>query len=175
MINFLPPQEKKTLLEEENYRLVLVLGFLVFISLTALSLVLLSVEFYVKGQVKSQEIFVKAAEKEFAQFKPLQEKMSLINQDLSIIDSFYQNQVCFTDLLDAVSSKVASGVYLNSFSYEKESSRVKISGFSKNKNILSEFRTKLLNEERFSKVYFPISSWIKPENINFSATFVWSP
>ena len=175
MINLLPPQERKVLLEEENYKLVWILGVLILISLLALSLVLLSVDFYIEGQSQSQKILVDLKRKEFSQLQPIQEKLALINKNLCQLDSLYQQQVRLTKLLEDVSSKLVSGMYLTNFSYRRNGSRVEISGFSKKRDVLSEFRARMEGEKQFKNVYFPLSNWVESENINFKTTFIWSP
>ena len=178
MINLLPPQEKEVLLEERRYKLVLILGVLILFSLIALSLVLLSVKLYVSGQKTAQKIFVDLEKKELSQLQPLQKEMLSFNTNFSNLNLFYQSQNSVTAFLNDLSSDVVPGVYLTNLSissYKKNGSKVEISGFSKTRKNLSDFRMKLENDNKIKNVYFPLSSWIKLDNINFKANFVWAP
>ena len=175
MINLLPLQEKEGLKQEENFKLVLTIGILILSSLVVLSLILLSIEAYIKGQAQSQKILIDLEKKETSQFKELEEKVISINRDLSNLDTFYQNQASLTQLLEKTSSSLVTGMYLNSFSYQKNTSQVKLAGFCPTIEALSEFKGNLKKEKQFKEIYFPLSNWVQSKDINFSAIFIWSP
>ena len=163
------------LLEEEHYKLVLILGVLLLSSLIALSLILFSVETYIQGQAQSQKILIDLEEREFSQLKTLEEEVASFNRELSNLNSFYQNQIYLTSLFERISANLPEGIYLTSFSYRKRDSEVTLKGFCPTIEILSEFRGNLKKEKQFENIYFPLSNWVKPRDISFNVTFTWSP
>lgn len=173
MINLLPPQQKKELIQEENYKLTLILGFLVLVSLICLALILFSITFYLEGEIKLQKIQTELKKEEFSQFQPLQDKLSFFNRNLSKLDTFYKSQINLTPLLERFSEILPPGVYLTSFSYQKETFQISISGFAPTRADLFELRKNLKEKKEFGKVYFPLTVWTVPEGINFTGTLTW--
>jgi len=171
MINLLPPEEKKILQIEENWKLVLILGSLILIFLICLILILFSIKFSISGKVQSQKIIIEMEEKDFkkAETQDFREKIISINKNLSKLNSFYQEQVPLTEILEKISELLTPEVYLTSLSYQKETSKISLSGFAQTRETLFELKKNL--EREFKEVYFPPQSWIKPTDIDFQATF----
>ena len=94
MINLLPSQEKEALAQEENWRLVLILGTLFSAFLASFFLILLSIKIYTSNQAEIEKEILSQKEKAFntVQNQELQQKISSLNQNLLSLDSFYQNQ-----------------------------------------------------------------------------------
>jgi len=175
MINFLPPKEKKVLLEEKCYKLIFILNLLLLSFLISLSLILFSIKIYIQGDIQFQNILIDSEKEEFSQFKDFKKKIISLNQEFLNLNSFYQNQIYLTTLLEKISVILPSEMYLTNFSYQKENSKINLRGFSPTREILLEFKNNLKKEKEFEEVYFPPSNWVKAKDINFSATFIWSP
>jgi len=172
MINLLSPQQKRELLEEERFRLILILGILFLVFLILLSLILLSINIYILGQAEFQKILASSEKKEFPQrFKTLKEELTLINQDLSKVDSFYQSQFQLTEFLKRISEIIPEGVYLKSFSYQKGNSQITFSGFSPTVGALVDFKDNLEKQKDFKEIRFPPAVWIKLTDIDFEVNF----
>ncbi|MCJ7786600.1 PilN domain-containing protein [Patescibacteria group bacterium] len=172
MINLLPPQQKRDLLGEERFKLILILGILLLVFLILLSLILLSIKIYISGQAEYQKILANLEEKELPQrFNALKEKLNSINQDLSKIDSFYQGQFNLTEFLERISKIIPEGIYLNSFSYQKDTSQITLSGFSPTVEVLVDFKENLEKQKDFKEIRFPPVVWIKLVDIDFDLTF----
>jgi len=171
MINLLPPQQKRDLLGEERFKLILILVILLLVFLILLSLILLSIKIYISGQAESQKILANLGEKELPQFNTLKEKLNSINQDLSKVDSFYEGQFNLTEFLERISKIIPEGIYLNSFSYQKDTSRITLSGFSPTVEVLVDFKESLEKQKDFKEIRFPPVVWIKLVNIDFDLTF----
>lgn len=174
MINLLPPKEKEILKQEENYKLVLILGMLALVSLLVLFLILFSIKIYIAGEVSAQKIFVETEKEEFSRLESFQDDIALVNQELSNLEFFYQNQIYLSELFEEISSTLMPRMYLNRFSYQKNNSQIILKGFCPTAKMLSEFRDKLKEEKHFEEISFPLSNWVESENINFSATFIWA-
>jgi len=171
MINLLPPQQKRELLAEEKFKLILILVILLLLFLFSLSLILLSIKIYISGQAESQEILVSLGEKELPKFKSLKERLDLTNQNLSKIDSFYENQFSLSEFLERMSEITPEGIYLKSFSYEENTSQITLSGFSPTVEALVNFKENLEKQENFKEICFSPSAWIKLADIDFDVTF----
>ena len=180
MINLLPPQTKTELILEEKWKLVMLLGLLFLIFLVCLSLILISINIYISGEVASQKILLEQREKEFRtpQTQTLQKNLTVFNQTLSQLNSFYQSQFNISDVLEKISGLLPSGTYLTNLSCVAQASskdgwktNCNLSGFCPDRETLLDFKANLGNEKSFGEVSFPPASWVKPININFSVTF----
>lgn len=177
MINLLPSQEKKELEMEKKGRLTLVLGIILLISFLCLSLILFSIKIYISSKLESQKVLFKIEEERFkaSEIQDLREKIVRANQDLSKLDSFYRGRADLTKILEKVSVLLPPGVYLNSFTWQKETLQIGLSGFVSLRDDLFELKKNLEKEKDFSEIYFPASNWVKPKDINFSVTLKVKP
>ena len=171
MINLLPPQYKNELKQERKYKLVLILGIVVLFFLISLSLILLSIKFYTQGQVESEKILLSLKEKQFKtpETEALQKDIVLVNQEISKLSSFYQNQTNLVEILEKLSQIFPPGMYLTSLSYQKAIFQISLSGYAPTRETLVQFKENL--EKEFKEVNFPPSNWVVPTDINFQTTF----
>jgi len=171
MINLLPLQYKNELKEEKEYKLVLILGIIVLLFLISLSLILLSIKFYTQGQVESEKILLSLKEKQFKtpETEALQKDIVLVNQEISKLSSFYQNQTNLVEILEKLSQIFPPGMYLTSLSYQKAIFQISLSGYAPTRETLVQFKENL--EKEFKEVNFPPSNWVVPTDINFQTTF----
>lgn len=180
MINLLPPENKKELLKEEQYKIVLILGIFILFFLVSFSLILFSIKIYVSGQLEVEKEFVEQSRKEmeFSEIERLEKEIGSLNEDILELELFYQNQISLTEILEEISFVLPSGVYLKTISInpskEKDSKfLVSLSGFSSTRELLSEFKTNLEEKKELfkGKIDFPPSTWTKPVDIDFSLNF----
>ena len=169
MINLLPPKEKESLIQEENWKLVLILGTLFLSFLICLVLILFSIQIYISGKIQSQKVIIEIEEKEFRdpESQNFRGKIVLINQDLSKLNSFYQSQTNLTEILEKISGIFPEEMYLTSISYQKETFQISLSGFAPNREVLVGFKKNL--EKEFPDPHFSPQSWFKPTDfqVNF--------
>ena len=181
MINLLPAQYKEELKQEEGWKLVLILEILVLIFLICLTLILFSVKIFISGQLEAQKILLFQEEKKFeeSQIKNMEEKITISNQTLLELNSFYQSQTNLTEILEKISEILPINVYLTTLNFnpltatenEKHAAQISLSGFSPTREILLEFKKNLEKEQTFEEIYFPPSNWVKPTDIDFSVNF----
>lgn len=178
MINLLPPKEKEEILQEENWKLFMILGMLLLIFLVSLLLILFSIKIFIIGEVDVQKILFAEREKEFknTQMQNLQNNLTDFNKKLSQLDSFYQNQSNLSEILEEISKTLPSGVYLNNLSVvpQKEEDAgfiCNLSGFSSDRQTLLTLKGNLEKEKNFQEVFSPSSNWVKPTDINFTVNF----
>lgn len=175
MINLLPSQEKEALKKEEQFKVILILGIVVLASLVSFSLILSSINIFLYGELKSQEIIYAQREKELKnpQIQAFQANLADFNEKVSQLNSFYQDQVAFTEILEKISGIIPLEIspLSLSLSLEEETIKCSLSGFSPDRDILVQFKNTLGKEESFTEIYFPPTCWTKPKDINFTINF----
>lgn len=178
MINLLPPEEKEELLSEKKKRIVMIFWVLVLFFLFCFILILFSVRIYFQSQAESQKALLLEAEKEFGQseFQELREKINSINLSLTKLDSFYQQETYFSEVLEKVSKTLPQYAFFTNISVvpsaeEEFDIKVSLSGFVPTRGALFEFKKNLEKESNFQEIYFPPANWVKPTDIDFFITF----
>lgn len=173
MINLLPPEEKEILRQEKSWKLILILGILSLIFLISFALILFSIKIYLQSQLDFQKTLVKLEEERAKTFgiKNLQSEIAALNQNLSKLNSFYQRQISLTEILEKISKILPPEIYLNNFTYQRNTLQISLSGFAPSRENLLEFKKKLEEEKSFKEVYFPPQNWLKTTNIDFFLTF----
>lgn len=177
MINLLPPQQKKELKREEKWKLTSIFGIILLFSLLFFSLALFFIQTYISSELETWKIIFEIEEKKFktSKIQDFQKKIVVLNQNLSKLDSFYQEQIDLTEILEKISQTLPSEVYLNNLSWQKETSQVVLSGFAPKREDLFTLRKNLEKEKDFEEIYFPSSNWIKPKDIDFYVAFKIKP
>jgi len=184
MINLLPPTNKEELKKERTFHLVLILGALVVLFFVSISLLLLSIRIYVSGEIQIQEVLVEL-QREEDEGSPFA-KIRSLNNDIKGLDSFYQNQVVFSDIIVRISSAAPEQVHLTAFNYTPSSggsgrsatqtnARISLIGFAATTEDLLMFREKLEQDDMFGDFNFPSSNWNVENDINFSFDFEVNP
>ena len=172
MINLLPATEKENLLLEKNKRIVIILWLLLLFFLTCLILILFSIKIYIQAQVKSQQYLLTEVKKEKNQseIENFKEEINSINSNLTKLNSFYQNEIYLSDILEKISKTLPKELYLTNLSVIFPS--VSLSGFAPTTEALFEFKENLEKEPSFKEVSFPTADWVDLVDIDFSATFI---
>lgn len=175
MINLLPPETKKEINQEENWKLIMILEIVILFFLISLFLILFSIKIYVSGEINVQKILYDQREDEFknSQMRPLEEEIDISNKILSELDNFYKNQMSFAETLEIISKTIPSGSYLTNLSAVPQQNTINfgLSGFSPTRENLLKFKENLEKEEFFKEIYFPPINWAQSTNINFSVNF----
>ncbi len=173
MINLLPPRYKQELKQEENFKIILILGVFFLFSLVSLVLILFSIKIYIQSQLEYLKIMVELEEKIFqkTEIQYLQKEITFANQNLSELKTFYQHQINLTNILEKISQILPPGMYLTTFFWEKSSFQIFLTGFSPSREILFEFKKNLEQERYFTEINFPPANWLKPSDIDFQVNF----
>lgn len=156
----------------------MILGIDILLILVCFSLILYSIDIFISGETKVQKILYEEREKELKnpRTQTLQTNLIVLNQTLSWLQSFYENQFKVTKILEEISETVPSRVYLTNLSINPKIEKEKITeytlaGFSPTREILLKFKENLEKKEIFEEIYFPPANWVKPADINFTVTF----
>ncbi len=176
MINLLPPKEKEELVLEIKKNLAITLGGIFLVFLICLILVLMSIRFYILGEIASRSIILNQSEKIYQtpDFILYKTAVQNYNKDFEQILNFYKNQTFFSSALEVVSEiPRPRGLYFTGLSVKRNKDKLSasVSGFAKSREDLLNFKSSIEKAKQISNVYFLPQSWIKPTNINFSLTF----
>lgn len=172
MINLLPPREKKELAERETQKLIIIWSVLISLFFISLIFGLLSIKFYLSGQLAFQTTLYEITKEELNTQKnqELKKEIRNLNKDITRISSFYKSKILLTEILKRLVTSLPSTVVLYSLTYQRDNSSIILTGFAKNREALLSFRDNLEKEKIFSEVFFPPSNWVKPEDITLFVT-----
>lgn len=172
MINLLPIAEKEKLSLEKSKRMVIILWLLLLFFLTCLILILFSIRIYIQAQVRSEQYLLTEVKKEKNQseIENLKEEINSINLSLTKLNSFYQNGIYLSDILERISKTLPNELYLINLSVIFSS--VSLSGFAPTTEALFKFKENLEKEPGFKEISFPPGNWVDVTDIDFSITFI---
>ncbi len=173
MINLLPSPQKEELIQEERFKIVLILGIAILAFLISLILILFSIKTSLITELGIQKIYFEQKERELKspQIGQLEEKITDLNLTLSKLNSFYQSQLNLTEILEKISQTLPEKTYLTTLNFNLPTSQFTLSGFSPSREILLDFKENLEKTEGFQEIYFPPANWVEPTDINFSVNF----
>lgn len=173
MINLLPPEEKQKILKEKRLKTILILEIFVLSFLVSLALILFLVKTYLKEEIAIQKIFFLEREQQIKihKIQENEKEIEVLNNELLKLDSFYQNQIYLSEILEKISQILPPDIYLANFNFQKESSQISINGFCPSQEILLELKKNLGKQDFIKDLYFPLSNWIKPNDIDFNLSF----
>ncbi len=173
MINLLPPQQKKELLQEQKYKLFLIFGVLAVVFLIALSLALFAIKINISGKFQSEKIAISP------QVQDNEARITEINKNLRDAEFFYEKNPDFTKTIDEifkiVPSKISLALFSLDFSKKTEDFSASLQGFSPDREYLSQLKKNLESDASFKEVNFPPSTWVKPKDIEFNIIFKKRP
>lgn len=183
MINLLPPQEKQDLVLQKYKRLVTVLGNMIMIILLCMTLLLVSLRFYVLAEVDAQKSNLASAENKNTAngITALKKDISTYNLLFMKLDTFYKQQVYYNEVLkNLLSLSRPAGVNFTELTISRPGQgdsgtpnaiKIHLIGFSSTRENLLKFRDNLMMSTSFKNVSFPPQSWVKDKDIEFEATF----
>jgi len=175
MLNLLPTLYKKELKNEENFRLILILGILALSFLVSFFLLLLAIRIYIGGQIEAQNIIIETQQRDSEQENPVS-RIRGLNKTIADTSSFYENQAMLSGLLRQVTSALPLGVHVTSFHYSPASSigtdgqkivgRITLSGVVPTTDDLLVLKKNLETDPMFSSPEIPPSAWKDPSAVN---------
>lgn len=184
MINLLPLKEKNELLAQDRKKMVVILGIILVVPLICFGLILLSLRFYILGEINLANIVFEQAKKQYqtADFLHFKDVIKENNKTVTSLQAFYKNQTYMSALLAMVSQiPHPESLYFTSLSLQKDTvapvanqpKKVKVimSGFSKSRDDLLLFQKNIQSIPTIEKVYFTPESWINPVDLKFNLTF----
>jgi len=173
LINLLPPKEKTILIQERKFKEILITGSLLLFSLSLFGLILFLIKIDLQNQFLLNQALLenKKHDSEFSQIKKLEEEINSLNEISSKLDSFYENKYYLISIFETLSQIMPDNMYLTNFSYDAQKAKISLSCFASTREVLSQFKADLEQEQNFKEFYFPASNWLKPNDIDFFVSF----
>ncbi len=176
MINLLPVEQKKELLEEKKMRLILILGILFLSFLFSLFLVLFLIKNYIAMDLEIKRIVLEEKEMALSFDQEVEKEIVESNALLSDLKFFYQDTYTMTSVLEKFQKIFTPETYLTSLNIaivqgkQAKVAQVSFSGYCPDRETLLQFKEIIKKEDWVSSVSFSPESWISPTEINFSAS-----
>ncbi len=172
MINLLPQEERYKLRRERKIKEFLILGFVFLTLLASLALMLCGTLFSLRGKIVFEEKILERAQGKIisSQEEELKEEIALFNQAAEKVVFYESEYTSAINVLERINQAKPEKVAVYNLSYQAEESKVSLSGYSPNRNLLLELKDNL--EQEFDSVSFPPSSWVKRVDIEFSVSFI---
>lgn len=171
MINLLPDPYKKAMRQEEQFRLVFILGMLLAAFFVCLSLLLLAVRISAAGQTQAQQILVESQKGTEDALRS--ERIRTLNEEIAQVSSFYEGRVSLSELLERISNALPQSISLTSLSYTQGTPKGKITlkGFAPRTEDLLELQTNLEKDPLVENLRIPPANWARATHIDFSLDF----
>ena len=173
MINLIPKEEKKKMIADFYFRIVILFIFMLdfFILIAFLSLL----PSYFVSSMKYSLISAKLETQKLEPLPPSEEEsLALVkNMDkkLTLVENFEKNKFLLsTKVINAILFKKRSDIKIVQIIYEndeKNGKKISITGIAPSREVLLLFRQSLENGSTFKNIILPISNFIKGSNINF--------
>lgn len=176
MINLLPPIEKQKLSSEKKEKLIIIFGIVFLVALICLTLILLSIKFYVLAETDYQKDLLEQNRKvnQTSEFISLNNTIQKYNAILAQVNSFYKKEIYLNQALDII-TKISKpeGVYLEDFSLNRDKNgviKIDISGTGDTRDSLLIFKKNIEADKNILNPSFSTESWTSPKNAKFSLT-----
>ncbi len=178
MINLIPNEEKKVMIKNFYYRLVIVVLFALGIVMFIASIVLLPSYFI--SSVKERS-FNKSLNAEIAkEIETINQQnlsiVSALDYKLSLLEKSSRGKFILSEkVINEILLKKISNIKITQIYFENnatEGRKINISGTATSRERLSMFSHALENDPLFKKVDLPISNFIKGSNIRFSLSLI---
>ncbi|MCX6720503.1 MAG: hypothetical protein NTW11_01740 [Candidatus Staskawiczbacteria bacterium] len=177
MINLLPQEEKQGMIAKSREKLSIIWGIVIFVALICLTLILLSIRFYILAETDYQKNILSQIEKDvqtadFKKFNSIIQKNNLI---LTQIDSFYKNEIYFSKVSKIITDVSGSkALHITGLSLNRKISggiQASVSGISDTRDDLLAFKKNINEDGRIVNPYFSPGSWVSSKNAQFTLTF----
>ena len=178
MINLIPQEEQIIFKLKTQKKIAFIFCFLISFLFFCLIISFLGIKYYVDKELNYQKNVLDNYKKEqkISDISDIQKKIYSINKILDQIDSFYSRRPLFSRAVRKISNILPSNSYLEVMSINYSESddkmlKVFLAGFISKREDLFNFKKSLEKEPGIKEVTFPLSDWLKSENIEFQINF----
>lgn len=178
MINLVPNEEKKSMIQAFYYRLVVVF-LLAIVVVVLISVFVLLPSYFIssvrRNIVSSKLEIVKSESINLADQQILTE-ISDIDSKLTLIEKTSKNTFLVSEkIISEIIANKISGIKISQISFEEneaDGKKINIRGSASSRERLALFRTALEEDSLFKKVDLPISNFVQGSNIQFSLSLI---
>lgn len=189
MINLLPSYEKHNLrLAEVQIKIsVIFTYFLCCLALLIFIFFLLNHYIVLKTIEFDGAVLTRTQELESYQFQDFKEAFTKVNQRLTMIQLFQQDEILISPFFEEIVSLTGQGISFTSIGFTKAVrliqkqepekpvkelyARINLAGISSTREALYSFKKILEAQKHFKRVYFSPDSWTASQNALFSVSF----
>jgi Tfp pilus assembly protein PilN len=169
--------------DQQNIRLekatALLFNFFLWVVLSLLMLLVFMIagRFYLISELSSVETRIELQKQTVSQSENQQLKNTLneFNTHLANLVNLEKHQGQWSEVLIEFARLVPKDVAVDSFTGERQTGRIRITGFAKTRESVLRLRQNLLDSGNFTDVNFPLSNLVKPTDLNFNYTFFVKP
>lgn len=175
--NLLAKEDQKEIRLEKATAAILNFFIWVVMSLAVLAVFVIAGRIYLTGELSRTGTNIALQKQVVSQEENLQLKKTLgeFNTHLTNLVNLDQHQGQWSEVLISFTRLLPVGVAIDSFTGERETGRVRISGFAKTRESVLRLRQNLLASGDFTDVNFPLSNLVKPKDLSFNYTFFVRP
>ncbi|TSC77944.1 MAG: hypothetical protein G01um101424_78 [Parcubacteria group bacterium Gr01-1014_24] len=178
MINLIPKEEKKKVIRDSYYKLVIL--FLVMLSTAILIAFVVILPSYFLSSVKNSIINVKLEMQKSEPMPPPDQQTLIViknlNNKLTLIENAENNKFTISrKVINAIVLKKMPDIKITDISYENDplkGKKISIEGNAPSREVLLLFRLALENDNNFKQVDLPISNFVKGSNIQFYLSLI---
>jgi len=156
-INLIPPQKKKDQQTKEISKLlissfvaILIMTLIIFSALYAINHLAEAETTNVKKQLYEEELEIK-------KLKDVEDKVNLINDKLSKVDSLKKQNISFSEVLKSFNISIPEQVHIISLGYDRKTKKISISGDAETRKNIVDLQNMLEKSEFFNKMSFSSS------------------
>ena len=180
MINLLPPEFKRGLYREKQFRLFIVLQIAVLMFFISLALSLSTISVYLKSELFALELQLEETKRVHGDKEQAIAEVEAFNDALAKLSRYYKENKPVSVFFELLSADLPLGSRLNSFVYTSSNlvrtkteakitpAKISITGFSQTREDLLSFKEMLEKIKTFSNLSFPSANWVMPKDISFS-------
>ena len=175
--NLLAKEDQKDIRLEKATAAVLNFFIWVVMSLIILAVFIIAGRIYLTSELSTTETKIDLQKQVVSQDENQQLKKTLdeFNTHLLNLVNLDEHQGQWSEVLISFARLIPKDVSIDSFTAERETGRIRISGFASSRESVLQLRQNLLAAADFTDVNFPLSNLVKPTNLSFNYTFFVKP
>lgn len=164
-------------MRENQKKVAIVLGIAVLIPMICLALVMLSIKFYLLGEISYQKFLLTQDQHQYqtSDFLSLRSSVAQDDKELTTTNSFYQQQIDASQVLQTIAGlQFPQNLYLTNVSLQRDQMgniNATISGISDSRDDLLLFQKNIEANQGIKNPYFSPDSWVNPGSTTFHLTF----
>jgi len=175
--NLLAKEDQKEIRLEKATAAILNFFIWVVMSLIILAVFLIAGRVYLTSELSRTETRIELQKQVVSQEENLQLKKTLdeLNTHLLNLVNLDEHQGQWSEVLISFARLLPNDVAIDSFTGERQTGRIRVSGFAKTRESVLRLRQNLLASGVFVDVNFPLSNLVKPADLSFNYTFFVNP
>lgn len=175
MLNFLEQKNRKQIISEYVMRVIVYFLFFVFLTILFLTVFFMPSYFFVKYKYETVDQQLSLMNKKSA--GKIEDPITYIknvNKFLTVLTTDSKDKVAYKSVVDKIISLKNQNIKIYSIIIDgnQKGDKIILNGIAKTREGLTDFNNKLKLDGFFDSVDFPVASFIKSTDAEFSATLI---